>query len=177
MPCFMRYILTLAVSLAVVPSLFSQTEKTNVFDLLGIPWAEASNREVELATSLLEDTNKNFDQKLYRSLITNDSSSVVITFHMASFVFYYPTGVAFLPESGTDMANPDELVCTKDGISRRATTNQVPGSVVRLLDTRKKNVEAEFDLLLGVAPLQRSQDVRYFRRTFRYVYKDGWKEH
>jgi hypothetical protein len=170
-----RCILTLVLSLPVALTAFSQSPQTNASILAGLPWAETYNREVDLIHPLLNQTNKNFDQKVCRSLSTNASNPVVISYQLVSFTFYYPTGVAFAASS-TEMASPYELVCTKDGILRRDSTNKIPANYIRVSDAQRKSVEAELDLLLGVAQLQRPQDIRYFRRSFRFAYQNGWKE-
>jgi len=174
-PSFTRAVLAIALGLAVSPTVSSQAAQTNVSVFAGFPWAENVNREVDLARSLLAETNRSFDQKVYDSVRTNAHDPLVISFHLVSFIFYYPTGVAFLG-SVTQMGQPDELVCTKDGILRRATTNEISANYVRVLDAHRKSVGADLDLFLGVAPLGKPQEAKYFRRSFRFVYQNGWKE-
>jgi len=170
-----RSILTVAFSLALEPTVTSQAAQTNLFNFQSVPYASAFNREVDFMRSLLEETNRNFDEKVYSSVRTNVSGPIVISYSLVSFVFHYPAGVAHAG-SATEMGQPDELVCTKQSILRRATTNEIPANYIRILDTHRKDVSAELDLLLGVAPLGKPEDVKYLRRCFRYVYRDGWKE-
>jgi hypothetical protein len=106
-----RYILTFA--------LFAQLLNTNPAIFRELAWAESYNREVDLIHSLLNQTNRNFDQKVYSSFTTNTNGPVVISYHLVSFTFYYPAGIA-IPPSSTEMANPDELVC------RRTTSSGEP---------------------------------------------------
>ena len=173
--CLTRCLLTLALSLTVPPMVFSQSSKTNASIFPELAWAETYNREVDLIHSLLNETNGTFDQNAFRSLRTNANSPTIISFHSVSFTFYYPTGLVFAGSS-TEMAKPDELLCTSGGISRRAATNEIPANYVRVRDTHRKRVEAELDLLLGIAPLQQPKDIRYSRRSFRFVYEKGWKQ-
>ena len=170
-----RYILTFALTLMAGTTIFAQSQNTNSTIFGELAWAETYNHEVDLIHSLLNQTNRNFDQKVCSSLTTNADGPVVISYRLVSFTFYYPAGIA-IPPSSTEMANPDELVCKKDDIIRRATTNEIPANYVRLFDSRRKNAESELDLLLGIAPLERPQEVRYSRRSFRFVYQKGWKE-
>lgn len=65
----------------------------------------------------------------------------------------------------------------RDGkIARTNSVDQIPANYIYVVDPHVKNVIAEIDLLLGVAPLEKPQDATYFRRTFRFIYKNGWKE-
>ena len=76
-----------------------------------------------------------------------------------------------------EMGRPDDLVWTGKRLSRRpGGTNEIPLIRVSTVDRHKKEVTADLDLLLGVAPLSDPQDVRYFRRSFRFNYQDGWRE-
>jgi hypothetical protein len=75
------------------------------------------------------------------------------------------------------MGQPHELFCTGTNISRRpGSTNEIPLIRVSTVDRHRKELTADLDLLVGVTPVAAPQDARYFRRSFRFVYRDGCKE-
>jgi len=133
------------------------------------------NREVDFMRSLLQETNKAFDDKIWRSVKRDVAKPTVVSYQLVSFVFYYPTGVPYAP-SATEMAQPDELVFVNDSVHRKATTNEVPANYVRVLDAHRKTIGVQLDLLLAVAPLDKPNDLVSLRRSFRFVYRNGWNE-
>jgi len=175
-PSLSRKILAVTLCLVLAPSVFSQTVATNASSFSELPFAVTLNREVDLMRSLFAETNTSFDEKVLQSVEKDAKRPVVISYQLISFIFYYPTGVVYLTSSSTEMDQPDELVCTMAGVTRKATTNEISANCVRLMDSQRATVGADLDLLLGVAPLERPQDTRYVRRTFRFVYKNGWTE-
>jgi hypothetical protein len=133
-------------------------------------------QEAHLAVSLFAETNKTFDERVYQSVRSEAKPPLVISFHLISFVFFHPTTNDYVG-SHSELGQPDELLCTGETIShRKGSSNDIPLNYVRVVDRRRKEVAAELELLVGVASLKSPQDVRYFRRSFRFVYRDGWKE-
>jgi len=133
-------------------------------------------QEVHLARSLFAETNRIFDEKVY-SLVRKDCQPpAIISFQLVSFVFSYPSTPGWAP-STCDTGQPDQLLCTAEGVSRSSnSTNEIPLNYVRIVDPQKRDITADLDLLLGVAPLNKPKEVRYFRRSLRFVYQDGWIE-
>jgi hypothetical protein len=141
----------------------------------GLAWTGTYNREVDFARSLLEQTNRVFDEKVWRSVTTDVAKPMVVSYELVSVIFSYPTGSSYAP-SATEMVQPDELVMAKGCVVRRATTNEIPANYVRVLDAQRKNVGAEVNVLLRVAPAEKPDQVTCLRRAFRYVYRNGWEE-
>ena len=169
----------LLLNMALVSCVLSQTPQSNALSLFPeseFPWVKTLNREVDLMRSLIAETNKAFDQKICASIGEVPKKPLVVSFQQVSFIFYYPAGVSYLKTPGTEMDAPDELICTKSAVLRRATTNEIPANSIRVLDVHRKNVTAEVDVLLGVSSLDKPNDATYVRRVFRYIYEDGWKE-
>lgn len=131
-------------------------------------------QEVHLARSLFAETNRIFDKKVF-SLVRKDCQlPAIISFQLVSFVFSYPSTNGW--PSGCEGGQPDQLLCTAEGVSRSSSTNEVPLNYVRIVNPHKKDITADLDLLLGVAPLNKPKEVRYFRRSLRFIYQDGWIE-
>ena len=170
-----RPILAVSLGLALQSTLGLQAAQTNASIFPELPYAAAANREVDFMRSLLEETNRDFDQKVYGSVRTNTSGPIVISYSLVSFVFHYPAGIAHAP-SATEMVQPNQLVCTKEGITRQDTKDEIPGNYVRISDSNSKEVTAELDLLLSVAPLGKPEELKPLRRSFRFVYRNGWKD-
>jgi hypothetical protein len=171
-----RIITMLLVNLSALSSAFSQIRLavtyTNYQQSL---YPETVLRELDLIRPLFADTNMIFDAEVCKSVKALSKEPAVVTYQLVSFVFHYPTTNGS-GGSTTELWSTDELICAKEGISRRATTNQIPANYVRVLDTQRKQVSCDLDLLLGVAPLQGPQEVKCFRRTFRFTYQNGWRE-
>jgi len=133
-------------------------------------------QEVNLPVALFQETNTTFDTKVCESVGKTIKPPVVVSFLLVTFIFSSPSTndpVYSFSETG----RPDELVWTGKSVSRRpGSTNEIPLIRVSTVDRHKKDVTADLDLLIGVAPLDAPQDVRYFRRSFRFIYRDGWKE-
>ncbi|HYG36022.1 MAG TPA: hypothetical protein VEC99_14625 [Clostridia bacterium] len=139
-------------------------------------FSETMQQESHLPVALFHCTNAPFEHRLYESVSGNAKPPVIISFHLVSFVFSSPN-TNDLVFSSCEMGSPDELVCNGKSVSRRpGSTNEIPLIRVSTVDRRKNQLTADLDLLLGVAPLSDPQDKQYFRRSFRFVYADGWKE-
>jgi hypothetical protein len=133
-------------------------------------------QEVNLPVALFQETNTTFDMKVCESVRTTIKPPMVVSFHLVTFIFS-SSSTNDPVYSFCEMGRPDELVCTARSVSRRpGSTNEVPLIRVSTIDRHKKDVSADLDLLISVAPLDTPQDIRYFRRSFRFVYRDGWKE-
>jgi len=139
----------------------------------------STQREVHLIRSLFVETNKAFDEKVVKSLEAAAKPPAIVSFHLVSFVFSYPTTNDYMG-SASEMGRPNELIWTTEGIVRReGPTNKIhwiPLNYVRIVDGQRKEVIAELDTLIGVAPLKNPEEVRYFRRSFRFVHGDVWRE-
>ena len=133
-------------------------------------------QEVNLPVALFQETNTTFDMKVCESVRATIKPPMVVSFHLVTFIFSSPNTNDPV-YSFCEMGRPDDLVCIGRSVSRRpGSTNEVPLIRVSTVDRHKKDVTAELDLLISVAPLDAPQDIRYFRRSFRFVYRDGWKE-
>jgi hypothetical protein len=170
-----RSILAVALGLALRSTNALQAAQTNASVFAELPYALTLNREVDFMRSLLEETNRNFDQKVYASVGTGGGSAIVVSYSLVSFVFHYPAGIAHAP-SATEMEQPDQLVCSKEGIKRRSTKDEIPANYVRVSDSQRKEVGAELELVLSVAPLGKPEEPKCLKRSFRFVYRNGWKE-
>jgi hypothetical protein len=133
-------------------------------------------QEVNLPIALFQETNTTFDMKVCESLGTTIKPPMVVSFLLVTFIFSSPNTNDPV-YSFCEMGLPDELVWTGKSVSRRpGSTNEIPLIRVSTVDRHKKDVTADLELLVGVAPLNDLHDVRYFRRSFRFVYRDGWQE-
>ena len=133
-------------------------------------------QEIHLPVALFQETNMGFDRRLYESVRKTIKPPMIISFLLVTFIFSSPNTNDPV-YSFSEMGQPDELICTGKSVSRRpGSTNQVPLIRVSTVDRRKKDLAADLDLLIGVAPLDDPKDVRYLRRAFHFVYRDGWKE-
>lgn len=129
-----------------------------------------------LPVALFMETNTTFDAKVYESVRTTVKPPIVVSFLLVTFIFSSPNTNTPV-YSFCEMGQPQELLCTGTNISRRpGSTNEIPLIRVSTVDRNKKDLTADLDLLVGVAPAADPQDVRYFRRSLRFVYRDGWKE-
>jgi hypothetical protein len=170
-----RLFMTIALGLALQCILGLQAAQTNASVFRELAYASTLNREVDFMRSLLEETNRDFDQKVYASVGTSGSAPIVISYSLVSFVFHYPAGIPHAP-STTEMVQPDQLVCTKAGVKRRDTKDEFPANYVRVSDSQSKDIGAELDLVLSVAPLGKPGEIKCLRRSFRFVHRNGWKE-
>jgi hypothetical protein len=122
------------------------------------------------------ETNKAFDEMVYKSVRASIKPPAIISYHLVTFVFSYPTTNDYVGSS-CEMGRPDELICTSESVSRRIdSTNEIALNYVRIVDPHRKQVTADLDLLIGGAPLSDPRDVQYFRRSFRFLYGGGWRE-
>jgi len=132
--------------------------------------------ESHLPVALFQWTNAAFDEKVYESVRKAVKPPMIISFHLITFVFSSPS-TNDLVFSFCEMDQPHQLICTGTKVSRRpGSTNEIPLNRVSAVDRHKQELTADLDLLLGIAPLNDPQDVRYFKRSFHFVYRDGWKE-
>ncbi|HEX3857433.1 MAG TPA: hypothetical protein VHY30_09070 [Verrucomicrobiae bacterium] len=113
--------------------------------------------------------------RICKSLPANSTSPRIISCKEISCVFHYRTTNECIP-SYQEMGGSYNLIYRDGKITRTNSVDEIPGNYIYVVDPHVKNVIVEIDLLLGVAPLEKPQDVMYFRRTFRFVYKNGWKE-
>jgi hypothetical protein len=170
-----RSILAVALVLALRSTMALQAAQTNASVFAELPYALTLNREVDFMRSLLDETNRDFDQKVYASVGTNGGSLIVVSYSLVSFVFHYPEGIAHAP-SATEMVQPDQLVCTKEGVKRRSIKDEIPANYVRVSDSQRKEVGAELGLVLSVAPLGKPEETKCLRRSFQFIYRNGWRE-
>lgn len=144
-------------------------------------------RELQLMRPLMVETNQSFDEAICKSIRTNSTQTLVVSYQEISFVFHYPTTNHLdapssskidnlVVPSSSEIGHPYQLLCKQTGVSRVTLyTNDVPLNYIRLYDPSQKQISAELDLLLGVSSLENPQDIRYVRRSFHFTYKDGWK--
>jgi hypothetical protein len=166
--------LAVALGLVLRSTMALQAAQTNASVFAELPYALTLNREVDFMRSLLQETNRDFDQKVYASVGTGGGSPIVVSYSLVSFVFHYPAGIAHAP-SATEMVQPDQLVCTKEGIKRRSSKDEIPANYVRIPDSRRKEVGAELELVLSVVPLGKPEETKCLKRSFQFVYRNGWK--
>jgi len=150
------------------------TPETNA--LLPGPWSENLAQESHLPVALFQETNSTFDLKLYESVRTDVKPPVIVSFVLVTFVFSSPNTKDPV-YSFCEMGQPQELICTGTTVSRRpGTTNEIPLIRVSTVDRHKKDLTADLDLLICVAPVKDPKDTQYVRRSFRFVYRNGWEE-
>lgn len=133
-------------------------------------------QEVNLPVALFQETNVIFDTEIYQSVRKTIKPPVVISFLLVTFIFSSPNTNNPV-YSFCEMGRPDELICTGTNVFRRpGSTNEIPLIRVSTVDRHKKELTADLDLVIGVAPTDNPQDIRYLRRSFRFVFEHGWKE-
>lgn len=133
-------------------------------------------REVDLMRSLLVATNAAFDRIVATAIPINTNRNVTITYLQVSFIFYYPDAKEVSP-SNTELGFLDDLAHKSGRIVREPnSTNQIPLNYIRVFDSSKSDITAELDIFVSVSPLNGIQPRQYYRRSFYFVYKDGWKE-
>ena len=169
-----RSILAVALGLALRSTMALQAAQTNASDFAELPYALTLNREVDFMRSLLEETNRDFERKIYASVGGSGGSPIVVSYSLVSFVFHYPVGITHAP-SATEMVQPDQMVCTKESIQRRSTKDEIPANYVRVSDSQRKEIGAELELVLSVAPLGKPEQTKSLKRSFQFVYRNGWK--
>ena len=136
----------------------------------------STQQEVHLVRSLFVETNKAFDEQICESVRSIMKPPITISYQLISFVFIYPTTNGWMA-SHTELGQPDGLLCTSGGISHtRDFTNDIPLNYVRVVDSDKKEIIAELEVLVSVAPLKDPRAARTMRRSFRFAYRDAWKE-
>lgn len=179
----MRALTSISVLLLIACSALAQMGGNGLSKMPTLASPEA-NREMALVRGLLVKPNSvtitNFDKQICRSLHLRHGKPMVVSMCLITFTFYHPRTNADIPScygANTEPGDPDELVCNHGTICRtNLISNEVPVNYVQLVDTSKRQDEADVDLLLGVAPLQDLQDMRYFKRSFRFVWNGDWKE-
>jgi len=144
-------------------------------DLLSRSFFEYLPQEVNLPVALFQETNTTFDMMVCESVRKTVKPPMTVSFLLITFIFSSPSTNDPV-YSFCEMGHPDELIYTGGIISRRpGPTNEIPLIRVSTVDTRKKGVTADLDLVVGVSPLAKPQDIQYLRRSFRFVYRDGWR--
>ena len=138
---------------------------------------DAVNQEVTLARSLFADTNRVFDHEVVARALHHDRQPILVSFKSISFLFSYPSSNSVAP-SYCEAGLVDDLLSSNQVVIRKASasTNEIPTSYVRVFAPRQHNPTADVDLILGVAPLANPEDLQYVRQSFRFVYRDGWRE-
>jgi hypothetical protein len=137
-------------------------------------YPESVRREVDLIQSLFVLTNSSFDKKVCASLGLQDKHEV--TFHQVSFIFSYPRTNDMAP-SACELGSPDALRFMDGKVVRVASQPEgTPLTYVRVVDSGKTNITAEVDALVAVSSMASPRVVRYHRRSFHFVYADGWKD-
>lgn len=164
-----------ASSQILVPEYISKTNTNGLF--AGLPaFFEYLPQEVNLPIALFQETNVIFNTEIYESVRKSVKPPVVISFQLITFIFSSPSTNDPV-YSFCEMDQPDELLCTGKSVSRRpGSTNEIPLIRVSTVDPHKKDVTADLDLLMAVAPVKDPQDVRYLRRSFHFVFRHGWRE-
>jgi hypothetical protein len=150
---------------------FSSTRWTNLVPLI--------NAAADLGAQLNWNTNEavvsDFDKQVCKSLGIRSKSPMMISYKELSLVFHFPKTNEWLVPS-QEMGGSLNLIYQDGKIVRTNTEEQVPGNCIRLFDPNAKELTVEIDLLLGVAPLEKPQDVKYkyVRRSFRFAYRNRW---
>ena len=170
-----RSILAAALGLALRSTMPLQAAQTNASVFADLPYALTLNREVDFMRLLLEETNKNFDQKVYASVVANGGSPIVVSYSLVSFVFHYP---------GEHCPRP---VCYRDGAAGptglhqrgcpeaehqgriRRTTSAYP------IRTARKSMR-DWIWCFPLLPLANRRKRSALKGSFQFVYRNGWKE-
>ena len=172
----LRMLLVMATGLGSLATAFSQIPVPKFAATNNWLLPASTQQEVHLARSLFVETNKTFDERVYKSVRSVMKPPVTISYQLISFVFFYPTTNGCIG-SYTELGQPDGLLCTGQGISRtRDFTNDIPLNYVRVVDSHKKGVVAELELLISVAPVNEPEAAQCLRRSFRFVHRESWKE-
>lgn len=136
----------------------------------------STQQEVHLVRSLFVETNSAFDERVCESVRSIIKPPLTLSYQLISFVFTYPTTNGWVP-SQTELGHPDGLLYTGDKILHASDfTNEIPLNYVRVVDSDQKEILAELEVLVRIAPLKDPGLVRTVRRSFRFVYRDTWKE-
>ena len=100
----------------------------------------------------------------------------MIQFQQITLIFYRST-TNDLVVSDSRPGDLDEIIYSRKGILHaQVITNEVPLNQLRVLDVNMKEPVAEVDLFLGVSPLENPGRQKFFRRSYRFVYRKDWKE-
>jgi hypothetical protein len=138
-------------------------------------FSEYLPQEVNLPVALFQETNTTFDIKVCESVGATTKRPMLISFLLVTFIFSSPSTNDPV-YSFCEMGCLDELISNGGSVSRRpGSTNEIPLIRVSTVDPNKKDLTADLDLLIGVAPLDKPQKVQYLRRSFRFLYRDGWR--
>lgn len=156
---------------------YSHEYPKSIRDFLNLIPSENAKAELGalLHGNIKESVPSDFDAQICRSLNIKSKSPVIITFQEVSFIFHYPTAKARI-KSSQEMSSWWDLIYRDGEITRTNSADQVPFNDIGLVDPSVTNEMVEIDLLLGVAPLEKPQDIKYVRRSFRFVYSKEWKE-
>jgi hypothetical protein len=144
--------------------------------LLSGPCSENLAQESHLPVALFQEANTTFDLKLCESVRTAVKPPITVSFLLVTFVFSSPSTNDPV-YSFCEMGQPHQLLCTGTNVLRRpGATNEIPLIRVSTVDRHIKDLTADLDVLVGVAPAADPKDARYVRRSFRFVYRNGWRE-
>jgi hypothetical protein len=120
-----------------------------------------------------EDVASDFDKQVCKSLHIQSRSPVMISYKELSTVFHFSkTNELF--DSSQEMGGSFSLIYQDGKITRTNTEDHVPINYIPLLDPKVKELNVDIDLLLSVTPLEKPEDVKYERRSFRFVYRNRW---
>jgi len=144
-----------------------------------IPFIFAFARETDFVQRLFVETNQlraDFEKKLCASLPSSGGKSNMIQFQQITLIFYRST-TNDLVVSDSRPGDLDEIIYSRKGILHaQVITNEIPLNQLRVLDVNMKEPVAEVDLFLGVSSLENPERQRFFRRSYRFVYRKDWKE-
>lgn len=144
-----------------------------------IPFIFALARETDFVQRLFVETNQlraDYEKRLCASLPSSGGKSNVIQFQQITLIFYRST-TNDLIISGSGQGDPDEIIYSRNGIQHaQIITNEIPLNQLRVLDVNMKDPVAEVDLFLGVSSLENPERQRFFRRSYRFVYRKDWKQ-
>ena len=135
------------------------------------------NAVADLAAQLNWNTNEDmvsaFDKRVCESLGLRPKSPVFVSYKELSLVIHLPTTNECF-DSSQEMGGSLNLIYSDKKIVRTNSEAQVPANYIRLYDPKVKELTVEIDLLLSTMPLDRPQEVKYLRRSFRFVHRNRW---
>jgi len=120
-----------------------------------------------------EDTCSNLEKLLCKSLDIQSKTPMIISYKEFSLIFHNGKTNECL-ESSQEMGPLPHLVYQNGAITRTNNEEKVLSNYIWIVDPNIKEPMVEIDLLVSVEPIGRPQDVKYMRRSFRYVYRNGW---
>ena len=136
-----------------------------------------SNARADLGAQLNWNINEgvvsDFDKQVCKSLGIHSRSPMMISCKELSCVFFSSETNQWFG-SQQEMGGSLDLIYHDGQIIRTNTDEQVPDDTILLFDPNVKELTVEINLLLSVAPVGRPQDVKYVRRSFRFVHRNRW---